>query len=77
MTLDPVLTPRQNPIARAIIRADRGRFVRSPEGYRSLVADSFAEVEVSARTDLNWVPYTHFVMVCRNPRASGPPRGVG
>jgi SAM-dependent methyltransferase len=62
MTIDPVFVPGQNPIARYLISNDRGRSVRTPEGYSALVARRFPKIESAVRYDLLRVPYTNFIM---------------
>ena len=41
---DPCFVPGQSSIARAVIQRDRGRNVRSPEGYRALAEARFDDV---------------------------------
>jgi SAM-dependent methyltransferase len=67
VTLDNVYVPDQNPIARLIISMDRGRNVRSPAGYTALAHPHFAVCEgvVQHRA---WVPYTFWIMECRQPQ---------
>lgn len=64
VALDPVIIERQNPIARLLARMDRGRHVRSLEGYRSLAVGLFADESVSVRrlTGQLRVPYDHSVL---------------
>jgi 2-polyprenyl-3-methyl-5-hydroxy-6-metoxy-1,4-benzoquinol methylase len=62
VTLDPVFVPGQNRIARFLISRDRGKFVRSPEGYQSLAHSIFANVECTVLHNMLRLPYTHFVM---------------
>lgn len=64
VTIDNTLIPGQHPVARELIRRDRGRNVRSPEGYLCLVPDGYAGKEVAIRHDLLRVPYTHLIMTC-------------
>jgi SAM-dependent methyltransferase len=64
VSVDPTLTPSQNPVARWLIRRDRGAHVRSPDGYQDLAASRFASVRLTIRTDLLRVPFTHAVMEC-------------
>jgi SAM-dependent methyltransferase len=64
ITYDCVLTTPQNPIARLMIRLDRGKSVRTADGYLLLAKESFGEVDVDIRTDLLKIPYTHCVMIC-------------
>lgn len=63
VTYDPCFVKRQNRVARLLVRLDRGRNVRTQEGYRSLAAQVFdsPQVEVRHRT---WIPYTHCLMEC-------------
>jgi SAM-dependent methyltransferase len=63
ITFDPVFISPQNPIARLLIRLDRGKGVRTASGYLSLAKERFGEVEVNIRTDLLRMPYTHCIMI--------------
>lgn len=63
ITFDPAVHDRQRFLARWLARADRGKRVRTPEGYRALVATAFDMVEVHLRDDLGRVPYSHAVVV--------------
>ena len=62
VTLDPVRHPVQSPVARLLVALDRGRRVRTPEGYRGLAAARFPSVETALLTDLMPIPYSHFLM---------------
>ncbi len=64
ITFDCVLTSPQNPIARLAIRLDRGKNVRTAEGYLALAKERFSDVKVDIRTDLLRIPYTHCIMTC-------------
>jgi SAM-dependent methyltransferase len=67
ITVDPTVTAGQSRAARAIIRHDRGRHVRTPADYSALAAVSFVNVVTTVRTDLIWLPYTHCVLECDTP----------
>lgn len=71
VSIDPVLVPAQNPVARFIIKRDRGLNVRDPEGYQSLVGPAFTDVRGVLRHRV-WIPYTHWMMEATI--ASGPHR---
>ena len=62
VTLDPVRHPGQSAVARLFIAFDRGRQVRTVEGYRRLVAARFTAFEERLLTDLSSVPYSHLVV---------------
>lgn len=64
VTLDGVIVPGQSPVARLLIRLDRGRHVRGPAGYEALARGSFERVSgtVVARS---FPPYTYFFMVAQ------------
>lgn len=68
VTVDPGLTHEQPGVARWLIGHDRGRGVRSPDGYRELAVEHFGSVQVSVHHDLARVPYTHVVLECREAR---------
>jgi SAM-dependent methyltransferase len=73
VTIDPGFNDEQPRAARWLIRRDRGRDVRSPDGYRKLALDQFDSVRVSVHHDLARVPYTHVVLECREARTRGDP----
>lgn len=70
-TVDPCLSPGQNPIARFLIERDRGQHVRDAEGYLALTSGLVAQVN-GHLVHHAWVPYTRWHMECRLP---GPSRG--
>lgn len=53
----------QNPIARYLISQDRGKNVRKPTSYKSLVSPYFKTVDLIIRHDMLRIPYTHAIMV--------------
>jgi len=63
VTVDPCLEEGQNPLARILIKMDRGQNVRTRTEYDALSSSSFktrtAIVKHSA-----WIPYTHCIMEC-------------
>jgi SAM-dependent methyltransferase len=67
-TNDPCLTPDQSRIARVVIPRDRGRNVRSPEGYRALAGRHFGQVSADVRHDLLHIPYSHALLTCAEPK---------
>ena len=64
ITFNAVFTSPQNLIARMLIRLDRGKSVRTEQGYRNLAADCFERIKIDIRTDLLRLPYTHCITVC-------------
>jgi SAM-dependent methyltransferase len=62
VSLDPAFVPNQSPVARAMIRCDRGEFVRDEARYRALAAGVFGQIKGEMHHDLLRVPYTHFTM---------------
>ncbi len=68
VTLDGVLTEDQSSWARYMVLRDRGRFVRTAEAYERLVRSKFECVEVEVMHRQLRIPYSHLVMVCREPR---------
>lgn len=63
LCLDPVYTPKPNPIAKLILDHDRGRNIRTEDGYRLLINNIFEDVKYDVRTDFLRVPYTTLVMI--------------
>jgi cyclopropane fatty-acyl-phospholipid synthase-like methyltransferase len=65
ITFDNTLAKGQHPIARVFSKLDRGRFSRSPDGYRSIVESTFEIEQEVIRHDLMRVPYSHAVFRAR------------
>jgi SAM-dependent methyltransferase len=65
LTVDPCFVERQNPIARLLIRMDRGQNVRRADEYSALARDFFSSVNQEIRHDRLRLPYTHHIMECR------------
>lgn len=65
VTFDCGLVDGQHPIARFLSKVDRGRYSRTPKGYRSLIEPYFVIEQGIARHDLLRVPYTHVIFRAR------------
>ena len=63
VSLDPCLDVTQNPIARFLVKNDRGRNVRDKDGYELLASKCFSHAHAEVRHK-TWIPYTHCAMVC-------------
>jgi SAM-dependent methyltransferase len=68
VTFDGVLVPGQPRLARWLIERDRGREVRTFEGYLRLARAHFERVDHTVSEDFLRVPYTHLVMEVSLPR---------
>jgi SAM-dependent methyltransferase len=64
VTLDGCYLPGQSRVAKLLLRLDRGKFVRTQEGYTTLASQIFRRVEASIRHDLLRLPYTHIILEC-------------
>lgn len=64
LTIDPCLDRSQNPIARFLVRSDRGQNVRGKDGYEALATKVFSSSRVEVRHQA-WIPYTHCFMECQ------------
>jgi SAM-dependent methyltransferase len=64
LAVDPCLVAEQSPVARLLVALDRGRNVRTPEGYASLAATSFARVASAVEFDRLRIPYSHHLLEC-------------
>jgi SAM-dependent methyltransferase len=63
VTCDGALVAGQNPLARLLLRLDRGRYVRTPEEYTSIARRSFPDATARVVHDLLFIPYTHCIVV--------------
>ncbi|MGO9004436.1 MAG: class I SAM-dependent methyltransferase [Beijerinckiaceae bacterium] len=57
-TFDGCFRHGQSPIARWLLRNDRGRHVRTKEGYENLCGSVFEKAQIDIRDDLSSLPYT-------------------
>lgn len=64
VTCDGAFEKGQNPIARILLKLDRGEYIRGLDAYRTIARQTFADVSASVHHDLNAYPYTHCVMKC-------------
>ncbi|MGQ0580260.1 MAG: class I SAM-dependent methyltransferase [Betaproteobacteria bacterium] len=64
LTYDNVYVENQPWFARWLIARDRGRAVRSREGYEALARSHFTQIESTILHDTLRVPYTILVMRC-------------
>jgi Methyltransferase domain. len=57
LCIDGALHPKQNAFVRYGVRADRGKFVRSPEAYEKLAVEVFgkANIKTDLREDLFFI----------------------
>jgi SAM-dependent methyltransferase len=65
VSVDPCWAGGQSWLARAFIALDRGRFVRTADGYSALGARVFRTCTAELRHDLLRIPYTHLILSCR------------
>jgi cyclopropane fatty-acyl-phospholipid synthase-like methyltransferase len=66
ITLDNCYTENQSRLEKFLLSKDRGKFIRTPEGYRDLALHHFGNVKVIIETNLLRVPYSHVVLECSN-----------
>lgn len=62
VAMEPVFDPDQGLTARLTIAADRGRFARDEEGYRTLLETAFTKVDTSIVSGMLRIPYTHVIL---------------
>ena len=65
-TLDGCYVEGQSIAVRLLLGLDRGRHIRTEDGYRKLVACHFSSLEVHVDHRLSWGPYTWIVMLGRD-----------
>jgi SAM-dependent methyltransferase len=63
--LDGVYVDGQSAIAKWFLDKDRGRFVRTEDGYRSLLSKNFAAREFHLHHDLLRIPYSLIISKCQ------------
>ena len=65
ITEDPILIEKQNPIAKLIIKNDRGNNVRNKKEYIKIIKKYFKKINSKIHHQ-KFIPYTWFVMLCKN-----------
>ena len=65
ITEDPIFIKEQNPIAKFIIKKDRGNNVRNKKEYLKIISRYFKKIN-SKIYHQKFIPYTWFVMFCKN-----------
>lgn len=64
--VENAFTESQSTISKFIISMDRGKYIRSPEGYKTLLLNHFKHVNFTIHHNLIRVPYTHVVFEAYN-----------
>lgn len=59
ISIDPVKINKQHPIARLLIKLDRGKFIRTKSQYEKI----FTDFKFFMRDDLLWLPYNRIISV--------------
>lgn len=67
ITLDVAYVEGQNPVARLLLKLDRGRYVRTPAAYLEIARRHFSDAKVSVIHDLLAIPYTHCIIEAQLP----------
>jgi SAM-dependent methyltransferase len=65
ITLDGCFLEGQSPLARHLLKRDRGRYVRNETDYVALARNVFNNVQPFLTTELLRIPYTHIILECR------------
>ena len=73
-TLDGCYCDGQSRWAKLLLDWDRGRFVRSENGYLRLGEEACLDIESHVRSDLSWVPYTFIIMLGSQARTTSAER---
>ena len=61
LAIDGVFVDGQNPLARFVVSRDRGRNIRTPDGYKALAASAFTTITGDIRSQM-FPPYTLWIM---------------
>lgn len=64
VTIDGCFVEGQSRIARALLRLDRGEFVRQEADYKRLARTVFGLIKAEVRHDLLRLPSTHLILQC-------------
>jgi SAM-dependent methyltransferase len=70
ITVDGAFMKGQNPVARLLLKMDRGRHVRTPAAYLEIARQHFSTPNASVFHDLLAVPYTHCIIEAQAPASA-------
>ncbi len=62
LTIDGVFVNGQSPVAKLLLKLDRGKYTRRKEDYESLIKAVFNNVVIDIRYDTIRLPYTQCIM---------------
>jgi SAM-dependent methyltransferase len=62
ITCDGAFVHDQNPLARLLLKLDRGRHVRTPDQYLALARRSFSGASARVVENFLYIPYTHCII---------------
>lgn len=65
ITLDGVFINNQNPIAKFLLKMDRGQHIRSKNKYLSILKKKFKKIQAKIYHN-SFIPYTLIAMNCKN-----------
>jgi SAM-dependent methyltransferase len=65
VTYDGCYFPNQSITEKFFLDIDRGKYIRTKEGYYEILGHTFPEVTSYSRLDLLMIPYATLVFVCR------------
>ncbi len=71
ISVDPVYHDGQHPFAKWMNDRDSGQDIRRAPEYEALVTPHFAQVRGTTCTDKLRIPYSHYIMDCRQPVTAG------
>jgi len=64
VTRDGCFDQEQGAVARLLLKRDRGRHVRTPEGYQALIDQVFPDSRATIRRDMLRLPYSLIIFQC-------------
>jgi cyclopropane fatty-acyl-phospholipid synthase-like methyltransferase len=70
VTWDGCFEDGQSALAKRLLKNDRGKYVRTLDGYLGIARQVFPNVQYSVRSDLLLIPYTICVMNCERGQSS-------
>jgi len=66
-TIDVVMLPQNSAFTKFLLKHDRGKFVRTEEGYVSLLRPHFSNIETKIVTNINRLPIPLIFIRCSTP----------
>jgi len=69
---EPVWTEHSSRLEKYLMKNDRGKNIKTENGYRTMLSDFFSSIKSTIVCDSHFIPWTVNVITCKNPLGAAP-----